>query len=115
MYLAWLGLSDVPFKADTRIPCQAMPFCNRADASLCFCCVVCGRKLQPNLRCQGAHLARVWKTELTMNGPPDAPTTARRRPSYSTTVGDMLLSGFLPASHSTLPFMSRPLQTQPYH
>ncbi len=33
-----------------------------------------------------------------MSGPPDAPTTARRRPSYSTTVGDMLLSGFLPVS-----------------
>ena len=33
-----------------------------------------------------------------MSGPPDAPTTARRRPWYSTTVGDMLLSGFLPAA-----------------
>ena len=37
-------------------------------------------------------------TELTMRGPPDAPTTARRRPLYSTIVGDMLLSGFFPAA-----------------
>jgi hypothetical protein len=42
-------------------------------------------------------------TELTMSGPPDAPTTARRRPSYSTIVGDMLLSGFLPAATARRP------------
>ena len=43
------------------------------------------------------HLSNVWNTELTMRGPPEAPTTARSCPPLVTMMGDILLSGFLPA------------------